>query len=370
MKSNDSNRRPGIKEIAEALGISIGTVDRALHGRRGVKEKTQQQVLKMARQLQYTPNLAARNLKLNRRLRVGVFLPEQIASFFDPLRAGIRSASQQATGATIETVFHTYPRIGVDDIETMERSDWRSYDGVILIPGNPARLSEIAQQAQEHNHPLIYVVTDAPRVWRLASIAVESFVSGGLAAELLGQIVPERGSVAAITGERKILDHAEKLKGFAATLATMCPHLQLLPAIESHESPEDAYEAVRSLLQRYPDLSGIYISTANSLPVMRALEECGRLGKVKVIATDLFPELAHYIESGHIFASLHQRPFTQGKLALEFLTQYLVAGTAPPCVHRLAPHIVLRSNLPLFLDSLSPEEPADKAESSPKTRLP
>ena len=359
MRSNDTKGPPGIKEIADALSISIGTVDRALHGRRGVKESTKQRVLEMARKLRYTPNLAARNLKLNRQMRVGVFLPEQIASFFDPLRAGIRSAARQTPGAKIETVFHNYPHIGIDDVETMERNDWRSYDGVILVPGDPAQLGEIARQAQEDNKALINVVTDAPRLWRLASIAVESAVSGGLAAELLGQIVPVGGSVVAMTGDLKIVDHAEKLRGFAATLATICPHLHLLPAVESHESPEGAQHAATSLLDRYPDLGGIYISTANSLPVMQALKERGKLGKIKIIATDLFPELAHAIEAGHIFASLHQRPFTQGKLAIELLMQYFATGSVPKRVHRLAPHIVLRSNLPLFLDSLSPEEPAN-----------
>ena len=60
-------RSPGIKEIAAALKISIGTVDRALHGRPGVSPKTRAQVLKMAEKLNYRPNIAARSLKLNRR---------------------------------------------------------------------------------------------------------------------------------------------------------------------------------------------------------------------------------------------------------------------------------------------------------------
>ena len=55
-------KNAGIKEIAEALGISIGTVDRALHDRRGVSLKTKAKVQKMADQLGYKPNLAAQAL--------------------------------------------------------------------------------------------------------------------------------------------------------------------------------------------------------------------------------------------------------------------------------------------------------------------
>lgn len=94
---------------------------------------------------------------------------------------------------------------------------------------------------------------------------------------------------------------------------------------------------------------GIYVSTANSLPVLRALEERGLLGEVQVITTDLFPELIPYVQSGKVLATLYQRPFTQGKTALDLLVSYLVDGVMPKAIARLAPHIVLRSNLALFV---------------------
>lgn len=89
----DSADRPaGIKDIALALGVSIGTVDRALHSRPGINAMTRARVLKMAQTLGYRPNFAARHLKLNRKLQISVHLPSEIASFFDALREGIRDA--------------------------------------------------------------------------------------------------------------------------------------------------------------------------------------------------------------------------------------------------------------------------------------
>jgi LacI family transcriptional regulator len=57
--------------MAELANGSIGTVDRALHGRGGIKESTRQQILQIARQIGYTPNLAA---------RIGVCMPREIHS--------------------------------------------------------------------------------------------------------------------------------------------------------------------------------------------------------------------------------------------------------------------------------------------------
>lgn len=355
MKLQKSSGRAGIREIANALGISIGTVDRALHGREGVSAQTCERVLKMARKLNYSPNIAARNLKLNRRFHIGVFLPEQIASFFDQVRAGIRASLESGMAANVEAVFHSYPRLRDGDIEAMEAAKWRQFDGLLLAPGNPAKVSSICRIAEEDGKPIVFVATDAPRMQRLSSVAVESTVSGGIAAELLGQLIPASHEVIAITGDLKVQDHADKLRGFAASLATLAPHLIMLPAIESHESVRDAHRATLRTLKDHPNLRGIYINTANSLPVIAALEESGKAGKVKVIATDFFPEMAQFIESGLVFASLHQRPFTQGKVAFEVLSRFLVSGSAPRPSIRLAPHVVLRSNLALFLDAYSPE---------------
>jgi len=355
MKQQPSRRSAGIKQIADRLGISIGTVDRALHNREDVSAKTRDRVLAMARKLNYTPNVAARNLKLNRHFRIGVFLPEQISSFFDPVRAGIRAAAESGVSVNVEVLFHSYPRLREGDVKAMEDHDWKQFDGIIVAPGNPAKLALICQTAEQENKPIVFVATDAGRAHRLSSIAVESLVSGGIAAELLGQIIPAARTVAVMTGDLQIQDHADKLRGFAATLATLAPHLNMAPAIEQHESPRYAHKSTLKLLRQQPNLGGIYINTANSLPVIAALSESGRLGKVKVIATDLFPEIAQLIESGQVFATLHQRPFTQGRMAFEVLSRYLVQGATPNRSIRLAPHVVLRSNLPLFIDAFSPE---------------
>ncbi|HEY3706690.1 MAG TPA: LacI family DNA-binding transcriptional regulator [Terracidiphilus sp.] len=362
MKKQESNGPAGIRQIAQALGVSIGTVDRALHGRDGVSPKTRERVLKLAQKLNYTPNLAARNLKLNRHYRIGVFLPEQIECFFDPLRAGIQAAARDARGANLEVVFHSYIRLGEGDTAAMERHNWRAYDGIILAPGLAGKLISACQAAEMENKPVVFVATDAARVPRLGSVSVESAISGGIAAELLGRLISTRREVVVITGDLRIQDHADKLRGFAGALATLAPHLAMLPAVQSHESAREARKATLRLLEKHPDLGGIYINTANSAPVIGALADSRKPGQVQVIATDLFAAMAQWIESGQVFATLHQRPFTQGRMAFEMLRHYLLQGSAPESSVRLAPHLVLRSNLPLFLDAYNSGSSRRKSE--------
>lgn len=360
MKKEETSSPAGIKEIAKLLGISIGTVDRALHARPGISAKNRARVLKLAEKLNYKPNVAARNLKLNRRLRIAVHLPHQIASFYDPLREGIRTAAEGMAGVSLELDFRTYPRTGQGDVELLEGDIGQKYDGIILTPGDPAKFDPLIRKLTAQGIPVVCVASDAPRSGRLASVSIDAAISGGVAAELLALTLQKRGSVAVITGDLRTQDHAEKLKGFAATLATIAPHLSLLPVIETHDRPEDALREALNLLGRKPRPCGLYINTANSLPILRALEDQNVLGQILVVATDLFTELVPFLESGRILATLYQRPATQGKAAFEALIRYLLDKVTPEPITRFAPHIVLRSNLPLFVDRvMSGDEPSE-----------
>jgi LacI family transcriptional regulator len=339
---------PGIKDIARKLGISIGTVDRALHGRSDVSPKTRAKVLKKAEELGYRPNIAARSLKLNRRLRIGVFFPREIASFFDPLREGVRAAASSPNGVSIDLIFRSFPRFDQGDLEMLNSNLKESFDGILVAPGNAETVGPVLTEYTRKGIAVVCVASDAPHSEHLAAVTSDSQVSGAIAAELFSRTVQNPGSLATITGELTTLDHAEKLRGFAANLAVFAPHLTLLPALESHDKTNLAYRQTIAMLSRKPYPLGIYVSTANSIPVLKAIEEKRLFGEVQVVTTDIFPELVPYIESGRVLATLYQRPFTQGKTALELLLRYLLEGVKPEARIRIAPHIVLRSNLALF----------------------
>lgn len=352
--SDKQGKAVGIREIAEALGTSIGTVDRALHGRSGVSLRTKEQVLEMAERLGYKPNIAARSLKLNRKIHIAAVFPLEIAAFFDPLRRGVQAAADEAVGMQLTLDFINYPRLGSGEVAALKSVAGKSYDGILFTPGRPRELTGIIRRITSQGIPMMCVASDAPDSGRLSSISVDAYISGALAAELLSHKLHAPSRVATITGDLGTFDHAEKLRGFAATLAILAPHLTLLPVVESHESAEDAYRQSLALLKGKSRPDAIYISTANSLPVLRALEELKLLGRVQVIATDLFPELVPLLDSGKILATLYQRPEAQGKTAFETLIAHLMDKDKPVQTHRFAPHIILRSNLPLFVNRLNP----------------
>ncbi len=344
----------GIKDIAKALGISIGTVDRALHSRGGINPITKDRVLKMARTMGYRPNLAARYLKAPRQMRLSINLPAQIASFFDAVRSGIRNASTPFEPA-IHLCFRTHPALGEGDVALFQQALEDGSKGIMIAPGHPAQLKPWISKAAEKGIPVVCVATDAPGTERLTSVSADPFTSGAIVGELLCRMIPGSGTAAVLTGDLSTFDHSEKLRGFRNSLASLGGGLAVSSVLESHDDETAAYNETRKLVSRDRQLKAIYVSTANSISVLRALEETDPERRIAVITTDLFPELVPFLQSGRILATINQRPEAQGRIAFESLYSFLVEGEYPPSRVKLNPHIVMRSNLDLFLERMPGE---------------
>jgi LacI family transcriptional regulator len=355
--SSDAKTRPpappavGIKDIARALGVSTGTVDRALHDKPDVSPATRARVLSTAEALGYRPNLAARYLKSRKQLRISVHLPRKIALFWDSLREGIRESAVPFAPA-LHVDFKSYPNLGEGDIPLFEDALRDGTDGLIIAPGNPAAVMPCIRKAAHRNIPVVCVVTDAPDSERLLSVSADPFTVGAVAGELLTRFLGGRGEVAFFTGWLSTQDHADKLRGFESSLRSS-GGLTLGPVVEAHDDEREGHRRAVEVLGTHPDLKGIYVSTVNSLPVLRAAHEAGRLqGGLTVVTTDLFPELVAWIRAGKVAATVYQRPLSQGRIALQALYQYLLNGTRPASRLRVPPHVVMRSNLDVFLERL------------------
>jgi LacI family transcriptional regulator len=345
----DSERKlVTVRDLARLLGVSIGTVDRALHNRPEVSNATRRQVLQAAKKLGYRPNQTARFLSTKRKLRIAVCLPEEIAAYFQQIARGIEEEALRLASHGVGLEFHWFPKLGEGEEAAFQSAVDSGVNGIILVPGRGAKLKRHVQEANRVGIPVMCVATDAPGTDRLSVVSVDPYASGALAGELLGRFVSGRGSVALVTGDLSISDHAHKLKAYSHISQKLFPDLQL-HVVEAHDDEEEAYEKVHDLIEQHNDLSGVYISTINALPVLRALEQKRLLGKVTLIATDLFSELVPRIKSAEVTATIYQRPQTQGHIALRALWRFLVEGEQPPPQIRLAPHLVMRGNLSFFL---------------------
>jgi len=116
-----------------------------------------------------------------------------------------------------------------------------------------------------------------------------------------------------------------------------------------------SYERCRKLLLDEPNLTGIYVTTESSIPVIRAARDLDMLEQLTIVTTDLFPVPVDEIRLGTVAATIYQRPRTQGRMAFRVLHEYLLEKECPPMQITFAPHLVMRGNLDFFLPRMSLE---------------
>ena len=350
-----TSRRVTLFDIADALGISTGTVHRALHDHPGVNPMTRMRVLQVSKNMGYRPNVAARLLSQKKQFRISVNTLKGTTSFWDEVRGGIKEEAEALGTHSSDIEFRTFPSLGEGEEEAFEAAITDKSDGIILFPSHPDSMRTWIQRASRSKTPIVCVSTDAPHSNRLAVVSVDTMGSGSLAADLMGRFVNHRGKVAVTLSALEITEHAEKLAAFQKTLATLHPEVSLLDPIEDHDVESEAYDKCRKLFAAHGDLAGIYVTTEASMPVIRAAKDARLLERLTIIATDLFPALIEQIRAGKVSATIHQRPYMQGRLAFRILQEYLVHGRYPASPVTLAPHLVMAGNLDFFLEKQGTE---------------
>jgi LacI family transcriptional regulator len=345
-------RKAGIYQIADLAKVSIGTVDRALHNRPGIRESTRRRVLRVAKRLAYTPHPAARILSVGRaNLRIGVCIPEEIRLFYDQIRAGIFDEARRADGMGIEVLYRPVPALGKKEVDRISDLLAGRINALIVTPGNPQSVTPLIDKAEKQNVRVVCLTTDAPRSRRTTFVGVDPEQSGRLAAELMAKFLPAGSTTAVITGMLATEEHRLKSDGFCAGFRRDCRGGKIAAVLEAHESEEESYRKTCQLIASHPELRGIYVSTVNCLPVCRALKDFQKTSRIQLITTDLFPEMAPHLRRGAVRASIYQDPYLQGQTAMRLLTDYLLNGTAIPKTLYLNPGIVLRTNLELFREA-------------------
>lgn len=337
----------GMKDIAERLGVSIGTVDRALNGKRGINPDTCAHILAVAHSLGYRPNLAARYLRSRRPVRISIHLPSLPTLFWDSLREGLQEAAA-ALAPSLAIELRAHPDAGDARLPQTCADD---ADGLIVADCSDAVVAAQVEAALGRGIPVACVGIDALPDPRIISISADPFSVGALAGELVGRFLPTGGQVAMVADSVTTRAHTGHVGGFVSSLSTVSPRSALSAIVETHADGRENRRRMRELLDAHPRLKAVCITATDALTVAGVIEQERPMGGIHVVVTDLARELFDGIRRGAIAAAIYQRPLMQGRLALHLLHQQ-IQTRALPAGHRrsVAPYAVMRSNLDLVFE--------------------
>ncbi len=142
-----------IKEIAQALNVSISTVSRALQGDPRIGLRTTQRVNELAKSLHYTPNPAALLLKKKKTSTIGVVLPFLKEEFFSMAITGIEDIiSEKGYNVFVSQSRDSYER-EVNAIKSFINS---RVDGVIVSLSVETADYEHFKELEEYGIPVVF----------------------------------------------------------------------------------------------------------------------------------------------------------------------------------------------------------------------
>lgn len=350
----------GIEEIARLAGVSAGTVDRALHGRKGISETTRKRVLEIARQYGYETNWAARALARGRHnVRIGVCIPTEFDFVYGRVRDGIVHEADRHKHLGVELLFAPVARPGQNEIEAVRAMRAAGVDAIVMTPGDPRTVGPEIDAAERDGIRVVCVISDAAGTARSTAVCVDPELNGRLAAELMGMLVPPGAEVAVIAGILSTDDQRLKVSAFSEALPRYCPGGSVVEVLRGNDDEPETFDKCVRMLDNRPTLGGIYVSNAMCLPVCYLLCARGRSGAVRLVTTDFFKSMVPYFENGTISACIHQIPFRQGQTAVQLIVDHVTTGTAMPKSRYLDPAIVLHSNLSSFCGSRDDAASAD-----------
>lgn len=121
-----------IKDIAKECGVSPATVSKALNGYPDISAETAERIRKVAEQLHYRPNAAARQLKTNMSKNIGVVYVDQMESgltheYFSQILDSAKSYAE-ANGYDITFISES---IGFGSY--LDHVRYRRCDGVLIV---------------------------------------------------------------------------------------------------------------------------------------------------------------------------------------------------------------------------------------------
>jgi len=178
-----------MKEIARLAGVSRGTVDRVLNKRGSVSPETEKNIREIAKKLNYTPNVAGKNLAVRKKkLKFGFILfgSADSNSFFVDVVFGIKSRASELSdfGVTVE-IREANIDAPEQQAKIIDELVEIGINGLAITPINHPVVAERLLRLSDSGIPVVTSNSDIPDCGRLAYVGSNYYKSGETAAGLM-----------------------------------------------------------------------------------------------------------------------------------------------------------------------------------------
>ena len=314
-----------VKTLAEACGVSRGTVDRVLHNRGAVKPEVALKVKTLARELGYVPNRAGRALAAYKEpYKIGALLPSVGNAFFEGIVEGMNNANEEFSDLGVKVIMKTLQ--GYDLKEHLKAIDDLLNQGckaLCLATINTPEISEKIDYCTASGIHVILVNTDVEHAHRLCYVGSDYLKAGKTCAGMLSLIAKDDLlNILIVTGSKLMLGHNLRIKGLQGELSDLNVNYNIVEIVECNDSDILSQQLTSKMLQLHPEINCIYIAGAGVQGVGASLIAHGD-PKIIAVAYDDIYATRELVKAGIIKFVVCQQPQRQGYHAIKRAYQAL-----------------------------------------------
>ncbi len=322
-----------LRQIADAAGVSIGTVDRVLHGRGRVSAETRARVEGIVAESGFIPNPLAKHLRRGKGYRFAVLAPraDEDEGYWALAYAGARAASEALAAFDVAVDVREFDRYGLRSAAlALEAALEGGYDGLLMAPTDGGELLPVLTE-RAADIPCVFFDALIPGFQPLCAIGQDGEKSGYLAGRIMSLLAPSARRLLAINPHQGDAHLSARLRGFRAW------------QIEHGRVDVSVSESAEGLEPAAWD--GIFAANAALGGVIACLPPEGE-PRPAVIGYDLVPRNVEALRAGRIDCLISQKPEFQAREGIMLLYRSVVLGE-PPAPRIEAPlEIFLKENAP------------------------
>jgi LacI family transcriptional regulator len=349
------SKKTRIKDIAKLAGVSIGTVDRVLHARGEVAEKTRLRVQGILKETNYSPNLMAQVLKLKKPFHLVSLLPEPTEdnSFWLKHRVGMLRALEELDPFPVTLSQVTFDMQNENDFQKKTASVLNlKPDGVLLAPLFKSESIVFCSRLNSEKIPYVFVDGFIEDTDFLAYTGEDIFQSGRVAGQLLDMVTPEDSDILVINIARNLqnMHHLNnRTQGFLNYFQKSGKNKGKKIDINiADPSPKNVRIEIDRIFKENPGIGSIFISGSRSYQVATYLEE-KRIKYINLLGYDLLDMNVKFLKSGFTKFLIGQRPEEQTYKGVKKLFEFLSLNKVPEKMEYLPVDIVTSENVDFFL---------------------
>ena len=322
-----------VKSLAQAAGVSRGTVDRVLHNRGSVKPEVALRIKTLAKEFGYVPNRAGRALAAAKTpFKIGVLLPSIGNLFFDDVTVGINKAAADYADLGLEVMLKEVQGydVAVHDAAIDSLLE-KNCQALCLSTVDAPPIREKINALSAKGMPIVLLNTDVSDTQRLCYVGSDYKCAGATCGGMLALCAIQAPlKILIVTGSKLMLGHNLRIAGLTEELTRQGRAFEVTAVVESNDSDIRAQEVTLQALKRYPDINCVYVTGAGVQGVGAALIALDR-PEIFAISFDEVYTTKELVQEGIIKFTVCQQPERQGYHAVKRAYQAL-SGQLPSTV--------------------------------------